>query len=102
MSEAVNGDLSKKMVQTHILTPIVPRGTQGWELWGKVGESKGEGSSGLEDKEELPLLRCIHPQGEAGQVSHGNLADRRAMKIREVGYKNSLSADRHWCGRSEC
>ena len=81
---------------------FVPRGTEGRGLWGKVGDSKSEGSSELEGTEELPLLRCIHPQGEAGQVCHGNLADRRAMKIREVGYKNSLSAVRCQGERSEC
>ena len=77
----MNVDLSNKMVQTH----IVPRGTQGWGLKGKAGECRGEGSAGLEGTEELPLLHCTRPQGEAGLICDTNLADRRARKIREGG-----------------
>ena len=98
MSEAVNVDLSNKMVQTH----IVPRGTQGWGLKGKAGEFRGEGGTGLEGTEELPLLHCTRPQGEPGLICCENLADRRARKIREEGYEHCLSEIKHRGERSTC
>ena len=92
----MNVDLSNKMVQTH----IVPRGTQGWGLKGKAGEFRGEGGTGLEGTEELPLLHCTRPQGETGLIYGTNLADRRARKVREERYKHCLSEVKHRARRA--
>ena len=74
----------------------------GFEGYSKAGGSRGEGSTVLEGTEELPLLHCTRPQGEAGLICDTNLADRRARKVREERYKHCLSEVKHRGERSTC
>ena len=61
---------------------------------GKAGEFRGEKGTGLEGTEELPLLHCTRPQGEAGLICYADLADRRARKIREEARRGASIASR--------
>ena len=79
MSVVPSGRLSKKLIQNPV-----------------------DGCGEAEGMEGLPLPRCTLPQGEVEPIFHENLVDRRARKIREVGYKNILSEGKCGKERSEC
>ena len=88
----MSADLYNKEVQVH----IVPEGAEWRVAEGKVGETKREKGSGWKDTEELPLPSVpIRQVKKAGQVRNENLAEWRAKKVREIGYKNSLSSEGH-------